>query len=81
MPITQADANLIVHTLLVTDLGSSGPNIAVALQTAAGAGVAPASVAAIATAVVALLPAGGSSVTAAQIAKAVADEQARRLVS
>jgi hypothetical protein len=81
MPLTQADADLIVHSLLVTQLGSTGPNVAVALQTAAGAGVAPASVAAIAAAVVALLPAGGSAVTAAQIAKAVNDDAAKRLLS
>ena len=54
--MTQADADLFVHTLLVTQLGSTGPNVAVALQTAAGAGVAPASVAAIVAAVVAALP-------------------------
>jgi len=56
VPMTQADADLFVHTLLVTQLGSTGPNVAVALQTAAGAGVAPASVAAIVAAVVAALP-------------------------
>ena len=77
----QEIADLTVHTLLVTQLGSTGPNVAVALQTAAGAGVAPASVAAIAAAVVALLPAGGSTVTAAQIAKAVNDDAAKRLLS
>jgi hypothetical protein len=81
MPLTQADADLIVHTLLVTQLGSTGPNVAVALQTAGAAGVAPASVAAIAAAVVALLPAGGSGATAAQIAKAVNDDAAKRLLS
>jgi hypothetical protein len=78
VPMTQADADLFVHTLLTTNLGSSGPNVAVALQTAAGAGVSPAGVAAIAAAVVALLPAGGAGATAAQIAKAVNDEAARR---
>jgi hypothetical protein len=85
MPLTPEEMNTIadltVHKLLVTNLGSSGPNVAIALQTAAGAGVAPASVAAIAAAVVALLPAGGSAVTAAQIAKTVNDDAARRLVS
>lgn len=76
MPITQADADLFVRTLLTTELGRTGPNVAVALQHASASNVA-----AIAAAVVALLPAGGSGVTAAQIAKAVADEQARRLVA
>lgn len=81
MPLTQADAQLVVHELLVTTLGRSDTNVAQALQTAAGAGVAPASVAAIAAAVVAALPAGGSGVTAAQIAKAVNDDAAKRLLT
>jgi len=56
MPITQADADLIVHSLLVTNLGSSGPNVAVALQRA-GLGIDPATLAA---AVVKAMPATGT---------------------
>jgi len=58
MPITQADADLIVHSLLVTKLGSTGPNVAVALQHASA--VSSPNVAAIAAAVVAAIPAGGT---------------------
>lgn len=80
MTITPAEkqeiADITVHTLLVTNLGASGPNVAVALQRASASNVA-----AIAAAVLALLPAGGAGATAAQIAKAVADEQARRMVT
>jgi hypothetical protein len=58
MPITQADADLIVHSLLVTKLGSTGPNVAVALQHASA--VSSPNVAAIAAAVVAAIPVGGT---------------------
>ena len=58
MPITQADADLIVHSLLVTKLGRTGPNVAVALQHASA--VSSPNVAAIAAAVVAAIPAGGT---------------------
>jgi hypothetical protein len=78
MPFTQADADLVVHTLLTTELGRTGPNVAVALQHASA--LSNTDVAAVAAAVAALLPAG-TNVTAAQIAKAVLDEQARRLVA
>ena len=61
MPLTPAEkqeiADLTVHTLLVTNLGRSGPNVAVALQHAA---MSVPTVAAIAAAVVAAIPAGGA---------------------
>jgi hypothetical protein len=53
----QEIADLTVHTLLVTNLGRSGPNVAVALQHAA---MSVPTVAAIAAAVVAAIPAGGA---------------------
>ena len=79
MPLTIADADLVVKRLLGTEV-TPGLVVKTVLQRAA---VAPAAVdiAALAKAIVASLPAGGSTVTAAQIAKAVADEQARRLVA
>jgi len=83
MPLTPAEkqeiADLTVHTLLVTNLGASGPNVAVALQHASA--LTNVDVAAIAKAVVAALPAGGSGATAAQIAKAVNDDAAKRRIA
>jgi len=76
MPITQTDADLIVHTLLVTKLGSSGPNIAVALQTASGVNAA-----AVAAAVLAAIPAGSANFTLEELAKAINDDAAKRLAS
>ena len=69
MPITQADADLIVHSLLVTNLGSSGPNVAVALQHAAA--LSNVNVAAVAAAVVAAIPAGGATITQAELEAAL----------
>ena len=67
MPITQADADLISTTLLLRKLGSSGPNVAVALQRASSIDVA-----AIAAAVVQALPAvGGAPITQAQLEAAL----------
>jgi len=68
MPITQADADLIVHTLLVTPLGRTGPNVAVALQHASA--LSSPDVAAIAAAVVAAIPATGT-VTQAELEAAL----------
>lgn len=80
VPITPAEmqkiAELTVHQLLVTNLGSSGPNVAVALQNASGLNSA-----AIAAAVLAAVPAGTASFTVEALAKAVADETAKRLAS
>lgn len=79
MPLSIADADLIVKRLLGTEV-VPGLVVKTALERAA---VAPATVdlAALAAAIVATLPAGGSAVTAAAIAKAVNDDAAKRLVS
>jgi len=79
MPITQTDADLIVHTLLVTNLGSSGPNVAVALQHASA--LTNVNAAAIASAVLAAIPAGSANFTLEELAKAINDDAARRLAS
>ena len=77
MPITQADADLIVHTLLVTPLGRTGPNVAVALQHASA--LSSPDVASIAAAVLAAVPAGSAGFTVEALAKAVNDDAAKRL--
>jgi len=55
VPVNQADADLFVHTLLTTNLGSTGPNVAVALQHASAVSSGP-TLAAIVAAVVAAMP-------------------------
>jgi hypothetical protein len=68
MPLTQADVDAVVNGILTAKLGSSGPNVAVALQHASGLPGA----ADIAKAVVAALPPGSTgNLTAADITKAV----------
>jgi len=59
----------------------NGQTLTQVLSTLLAASDPAAEAAAIAAAVVKALPASGTAVTAAQIAKAVADEQARRLVA
>jgi hypothetical protein len=78
MPLSIADADLVVKRLLGTAIGD-GVVVATALQRAATS--TPVDLTALAKAIVASLPVGGPAVTAEAIAKAVADEQARRLVS
>ena len=79
MPLTQTDADLVVHTLLVTKLGSTGPNVAVALQHASA--LTSVDAAAVAAAVLAAIPAGSANFTLEELAKAINDDAARRLAS
>ena len=62
-------AKVFVNQLFITNLGSSGPNVAVALQHAAA--LSNVNVAAVAAAVVAAIPAGGATITQAELEAAL----------
>jgi len=72
-------AKVFVNQLLITNLGSSGPNVAVALQHASA--LTSVNAAAVAAAVLAAIPAGSANFTLEELAKAINDDAARRLAS